>query len=585
MPGDAVNRSTQNSNRIRYLLFAALGAVALAVGITWAFSLRWVNDDAFISFRYAKNFADGLGLVYNAGERVEGYTNFLWTVLIAAGMKLGIDPVVFSTALGILCYSFTLLIFISLSRVFQRESPLPFLIPLTALGLSLHRDFNVYATGGLETSFFTFLVALSFLFLVRGKSRNSLLMAGSVLSLIMMTRADGAVFLIGAAVFVFLSHRERVKSCLYLLAPVVLFFGPYWMWRYEYYGFPFPNTYYAKSAYLPYYSQGIKYIVLYWKTYYVFTLLPILILLALKKERSGGGILDGFRSFRTAEGFDSPIARTSLLATIYCCLWMLYVARTGGDFMFARFLVPITPFFYCLCEILLTRYFRKVPFLTLAFVLLLATFLRFDQYTRLPQRDGITDEWQYYPRAYHERAQKTGTVLRKYVHELPIKIAFGGMMAQVIYYAEPPVAIEGVTGLTDTLIAHQQIFSRGRPGHEKAVPTDYLIRRKVNFLAWIDNAPFDKDRVNQISFDGIQLLILVYENGVMEQLTHFPEVQFVRAPQFIDSCIAGLDTLPRNQVVTGYAFLKTYYFDPNDDRTREQMFLSHMRGVSVESAR
>jgi len=52
-----------------------------------------VQEDAFISIRYAQNLVDGHGLVYNAGERVEGYTNFLWTLLLAGGLKLGVPPV------------------------------------------------------------------------------------------------------------------------------------------------------------------------------------------------------------------------------------------------------------------------------------------------------------------------------------------------------------------------------------------------------------------------------------------------------------------------------------------------------------
>ena len=44
----------------------------------------WLGDDAMISMRYARHLADGLGLVWNpSGERVEGYTNFLWTIYIA----------------------------------------------------------------------------------------------------------------------------------------------------------------------------------------------------------------------------------------------------------------------------------------------------------------------------------------------------------------------------------------------------------------------------------------------------------------------------------------------------------------------
>ncbi|NLA36221.1 MAG: hypothetical protein GX868_11145, partial [Actinobacteria bacterium] len=50
---------------------------AAAVITTWIF--RYVQDDAFITFRYARMAAQDHGLVLNPGDRVEGYTNFLWT--------------------------------------------------------------------------------------------------------------------------------------------------------------------------------------------------------------------------------------------------------------------------------------------------------------------------------------------------------------------------------------------------------------------------------------------------------------------------------------------------------------------------
>ena len=54
--------------------------------------IDWELDDAYISYRYALNFVQGHGLVYNPGEPVEGYTNFLWTIFIAAGMPLSWIP-------------------------------------------------------------------------------------------------------------------------------------------------------------------------------------------------------------------------------------------------------------------------------------------------------------------------------------------------------------------------------------------------------------------------------------------------------------------------------------------------------------
>jgi hypothetical protein len=63
---------------------------------------RWVQDDAYVSFRYAKHLVEGHGLVYNIGERVEGYTNFLWTLLAAIPLAAGFDdPLPFMHALGV----------------------------------------------------------------------------------------------------------------------------------------------------------------------------------------------------------------------------------------------------------------------------------------------------------------------------------------------------------------------------------------------------------------------------------------------------------------------------------------------------
>ena len=79
-------------------------AIVLLMVIAWA--NRFVQDDAFISFRYAENMAAGHGLVWNAGEDpVEGYTNFSWTVLIAGAIALGFDPVGASYVLGLLAFA------------------------------------------------------------------------------------------------------------------------------------------------------------------------------------------------------------------------------------------------------------------------------------------------------------------------------------------------------------------------------------------------------------------------------------------------------------------------------------------------
>src|SRR5438552_142444 len=83
---------------------ATLAAVAgllasFAIFAIISYRLRlYTLDDAFISLRYARNLAKGHGIVFNAGERVEGYTNFLWVVILAAPFLLRVDPVAFAHA-------------------------------------------------------------------------------------------------------------------------------------------------------------------------------------------------------------------------------------------------------------------------------------------------------------------------------------------------------------------------------------------------------------------------------------------------------------------------------------------------------
>ena len=89
----------------RALVFWGAGGAALLYALWAAWRRSWICDDAFISYRYAENFVHGLGPVFNPGERVEGYSNFLWTLWSAFGLSLGADPERWSKIAGIACYA------------------------------------------------------------------------------------------------------------------------------------------------------------------------------------------------------------------------------------------------------------------------------------------------------------------------------------------------------------------------------------------------------------------------------------------------------------------------------------------------
>ena len=59
--------------------FYVLMAMAMGVFIYSCFYYELTQDDAFISFRYAQNFLNGHGLVFNIGERVEGFTSLAFS--------------------------------------------------------------------------------------------------------------------------------------------------------------------------------------------------------------------------------------------------------------------------------------------------------------------------------------------------------------------------------------------------------------------------------------------------------------------------------------------------------------------------
>src|SRR5437016_4516561 len=95
-------------------------ALALSAAVLLGHSLlfNFVTDDAYISFRYARSLAERGELTFNPGERVEGYTNFLWTVLLAAGIKLGVKPELSSRLLAALFAFLTFGVLVRFSRRF-----------------------------------------------------------------------------------------------------------------------------------------------------------------------------------------------------------------------------------------------------------------------------------------------------------------------------------------------------------------------------------------------------------------------------------------------------------------------------------
>ncbi|HRI10122.1 MAG TPA: hypothetical protein PKW35_20010 [Nannocystaceae bacterium] len=136
------------------LRWALLGVgVAIALGVFAAAVRAWwfVGDDAYISFRYAEALATRGALEFNPGERVEGYTNFLWVVLLAAGIRLGAAPEVLAPWLGAAMSLAGLGVAAGLGRRLRGvKGPWTALDLAPALLLAVTPEYGVWATSGLE---------------------------------------------------------------------------------------------------------------------------------------------------------------------------------------------------------------------------------------------------------------------------------------------------------------------------------------------------------------------------------------------------------------------------------------------------
>jgi hypothetical protein len=564
-------------------LFALVGAAVVALGAAAALRRAWVCDDAFISFRYALHLVRGDGLVFNAGERVEGYSNPLWTLLMALGLALGCDVEPWSVAWGLVFHAGTLAILAwrawSTGKA-AAEWALP--LPAAALVAAAHPDWAVHATSGLETSLYTFLLLGGFVALTGPRCPQPAL-AGALFALAALTRPDGVLFAgLGLAYAVVeAALARRARPALAFAAGFFVPWAPATLARVVYYGSYFPNTYYAKSGALSWWSQGLLYVGLYIQRYW-----------AIVAAFAAGAVAPWLAGRRLREGpIDVGRRRVlagSLLAVVAALAYGLYIARVGGDFMYARMLVPVTPLLLVVGETGLAALVRGTAArVAAALVVASATALTPSPVTGAQPVSGVVDEWDYYVnvrRGWADDGRRHGAVLRRYFDGLPVGVAFIGAEARLVYYADPAVAVESETGLTDAFVARQPLHARGRVGHEKRAPAGYLLRARRLFLA-LSPAAAEKLRLDDhiprvpILLDGVEARLLRWDASLLASLAargaRFPDV-----PSLLDGYLARSDRVPADALRADYARFRAFYFDHVSDPVREAAFRRAAEAVS-----
>lgn len=297
------------------LILRTIGLLAVFVFFVAVLRRAWMCDDAFITLRQVDNLVNGRGFVYNVGERVQGFTNPLWALLLSLPYKFSQEAFV-TTVLTCLVVSVTygsLLVF--------GASPDRRVGALVLLLLCFCKGFIDFSTSGLENPLSHLLllgVAWSYC-----SEKPSLFRISLLASLASVNRIDSVVIatpIVLAALFT-APRGARLKPLLLGQLPAIAWYS----FALIYYGFPFPNTAYAKlNATIPareVWGQGVAYLL---DTVYNDAVSAIVLLL---------GLLATLSAVR-------QVGRLRVILFAILC-GVFYVISVGGDFMAGRFWTPV----------------------------------------------------------------------------------------------------------------------------------------------------------------------------------------------------------------------------------------------------
>jgi arabinofuranosyltransferase len=300
-------------------------STALIAGVVVALQLRTVGDfrvdDAYISFAFSKNLARGRGLIFSHDVHVEGYTNFLWTVLNALPIRLlpDADPLIAARAACVASLFGLLLATWKLARAFTT----PLLAATAVVCISAWTDLARAALSGLETLPHAMLLAFGANAYVReldGARRHSLWWFVAA-ALIRISSVGSLAFVCAFELALRASERTwSVRAFIRWAGLPLASFAVYFAWRFYYYELPLPTTYYAKNlvtAADP--DRGATYL---WDAARDLGALPILAL----------GVVAVARTFE----------HRRLFLVCMAAFEAICVAKVGGDWMpFNRFCIPL----------------------------------------------------------------------------------------------------------------------------------------------------------------------------------------------------------------------------------------------------
>jgi tetratricopeptide (TPR) repeat protein len=490
---------TRSANSYLFAAYAIAGLFTI-IFLSYCLSNKFFQDDSYITFRYVKNFINGMGLVFNASEYVEGYTCFLWVLLLSIFglIKLNIENTaqILSIIFGVLILAVTFGISSRINTVnpdVQNKSKntnntkvysLLNIIPV--LFLVYNGGFRFWTISGMETTMFVFFVLLGIYFYIL-ESRNSVpgykyhiyfLIASLtrpegvfVYALVILHRILMEVKLQKSLIITFriIFSKESLKGILIFIIPYILYFA----FRYSYYGYILPNTFYAKTGFSSaYLNSGLEYFLKFNNSYlYYGAILALPLILFRRKD---------------------IFFETSLLYIIIIA-YTLYIIFIGGDVLKQhRFFLTIAPLIFILFGKSLSELLNRSrsvlmltnETLTVSLAVIISFVLSYYSYSKqsesldkdIQSENGLVDKMRLAGNWFKQKQQQEG-------RQLTVAATTIGAIS---YFSD--VTLVDMLGLTDKEIAHNpktipEISENENIGwKERNYNVDYIISRNPDYI-------------------------------------------------------------------------------------------------------
>lgn len=289
-----------------------------------------LEEDAFITFRYVKNFLHGNGLVFNKSERVEAISNILWALLLAFLSKLGFPLLLTSSIAGMIFGILSIwIVWYFTAQYFGRRGYFQF---IAALLIATNTSFIRACICGLETAFYTFLIIIGTISsIVESGKEKAFPYSAIIFAFASMTRPEAPLLFIAilfTMIFKDLINHKISKTTTTNLLVFSCLYGFFIAFRIYYYGDILPNTVYARASTYPLLGNRVSLLLDYivtTKSYFIY--FPALFLF-----------------------FRIQPKKTLYQSIVVITVSVILLLFSTNDFHFVRYLCPVLPLCFILVQ-------------------------------------------------------------------------------------------------------------------------------------------------------------------------------------------------------------------------------------------